>query len=279
MARTAAARGRSGARTLEVAGYSLRVRVEHAGAGRPLLLVNGIGATGDLFDTFRSHLGDRETVSFDAPGVDESSTPTYPPTMRRLAGVVAELVRAVGHEQVDVLGLSWGGALVQELARRHPDVVRRLVLAGTTPGWVSLPGRPAAISILASPMRYYSPGYLTRVAPTLYGGGIQHHPDLLGEHAAQRSAHPPTPYGYLCQLAALRRWSSLPWLHRLEMPTLVLAGDDDPIIPLANARLMASRLPHGELHVVRGGGHLFLFTHADRMAGVVREFLDSPQAP
>ncbi len=58
------------------------------------------------------------------------------------------------------------------------------------------------------------------------------------------------------------------------MPVLVLAGDDDPIIPLANARLMASRLPHGRLHVVRGGGHLFLFTHADAMAGVVRRFLD-----
>lgn len=271
--------GTAAPQQLDVGGFSLRVRVDHAGAGHPLLLVNGIGATGDLFDTFREHLADRETITFDAPGVGGSSTPHYPPTLRRLAGVVAELVRAVGHERVDVLGLSWGGALVQELARRHPDVVRRLVLAGTTPGWVSLPGRPAAISILASPMRYYSPGYLTRVAPTLYGGGIQDHPDLLGEHAAQRSAHPPTPYGYLCQIAALRRWSSLPWLHRLEMPTLVLAGDDDPIIPLANARLMAARLPHGRLHVVRGGGHLFLFTHADAMAGVVETFLDADQAP
>ncbi len=204
-----------------------------------------------------------------------STTPRYPPTLRRLAGTVAGLVRAVGHDRLDVLGLSWGGALAQELAHRHPDVVRRLVLAGTTPGWVSQPGRPAAISVLMSPMRYYSPAYLTRVAPTLYGGGIQYHPELLGEHAAQRSAAPPTPYGYVCQLAALRRWSSLPWLHRLPMPTLVLAGDDDPIIPLRNARVMAGLIPQGRLHVVRGGGHLFLFTHAAPMAGVVADFLDA----
>ncbi len=114
-ARTAGGAGTAG--TLRVGGFDLRVRVEHAGAGRPLLLVNGIGATGDLFDTFRGHLADRETISFDAPGVGGSSTPHYPPTLRRLAGVVAELVGAVGHERVDVLGLSWGGALVQELAR------------------------------------------------------------------------------------------------------------------------------------------------------------------
>lgn len=260
--------------TVHVGRQRLRVAVENRGAGRPLLLVNGIGATGDLFEPFRLHVQDRETIAFDAPGVGGSPAPAYPPTLRCLSGIVAGLIDELGHERVDVLGLSWGGALSQELAHRHPARVRRLVLAATTPGWVSLPGRPAALAILLSPARYYSPEYLRRVAPTLYGGAIAEHPDLLDRHAHLRATRPPTPRGYLYQLSALRRWSSLPWLHRLPQPTLVLAGDDDPIIPLANARAIADRIPDGRLHVVRGGGHLFLFTRAEELADVVRRFLD-----
>lgn len=261
-------------RAVHVGRRRFRVTVEQEGAGRPLLLVNGIGATADLFEPFRAHVADRETIAFDAPGVGGSPAPGYPLTLRRLAGLVADLVVELGHRQVDVLGLSWGGALAQELAHRHPGRVRRLVLSATTPGWVSLPGRPEAMAILLTPARYYSPQFLRRVAPVLYGGSIAQHPDLLDRHAYLRATHPPSPRGYLYQLSALRRWSSLPWLHRLEQPTLVLAADDDPIIPLANGRLMAGRIPRGRLHVVEGGGHLFLFTDAADMADVVRGFLD-----
>ena len=259
--------------TVRVGRQNLRVTVEHRGAGNPLLLVNGIGATGDLFRPFRRHFADRETISFDAPGVGGSPTPIVPPTLRQLAGTVSGLIDELGHERVDVLGLSWGGALVQELARRHPHSVRRLVLVATMPGWISLPGRPIAMSVLMSPLRYYSHEYLERVAPVLYGGGIRSNPKLLREHARIRAAQPPTQTGYYYQIAALRRWTSLPWLHRLPHRTLVLAGDDDPIIPLANARLMANRIPAGRLHVVEGGGHLFLFLRDEEMAGVVRDFL------
>ena len=260
---------------MRVGRQRLRVSIEQPGAGRPLLLVNGIGATGDLFRPFREHLTDRETIAFDAPGVGGSPSPVYPPTMRQLAGVVAGLIDELGHEHVDVLGLSWGGALAQELAHRHPDSVHRLVLAATMAGWTSVPGRPVAVSILMSPVRYYSPAYLERVAPTLYGGEIRQAPKLLREHARLRAAQPPTVLGYYNQIAALRRWTSLPWLHRLPHRTLVLAGDDDPIIPLANGRLLANRIPSGRLHVVEGGGHLFLFTRPAETAQLVREFLDT----
>ena len=71
-------------------------------------------------------------------------------------------------------------------------------------------------------------------------------------------------HGYLGQLYAVSGWSSLPWLHTLRQPTLVLAGDDDPIIPLVNARMMAWRIPDARLHVVQGGGHLFFLEQPRR---------------
>lgn len=261
--------------TVSVGMQRLRVTVENPGAGRPLLLINGIGATGDLFDPFRRHLQDRETIAFDAPGVGGSPTPWVPPTMRKLAAIVAGLVDELGHDQVDVLGLSWGGALAQELARRHPETVHRLILAATMPGVTSIPGRPAALAVLMSPARYYSPSYLKRIAPTLYGGAIRDHPELLDEHARQRAARPPTQVGYLYQLSAIQRWTSLPWLHTLPHRTLVLAGDQDPIVRLVNGRIMARRIPDGRLHVVEGGGHLFLFTRGAEMAALAADFLDT----
>ncbi len=252
----------------------LRVTVEHPGEGRPLLLINGIGATGDLFDPFRQHFADRETIAFDAPGVGGSPTPVMPYSMRKLAGTVAGLVDELGHDRVDVLGLSWGGALAQEFARRHPNMVRRLILTATMPGVTSVPGRPAAVATLMSPMRYYSPEYLKRIAPTLYGGAIRDNPELLDDHARQRAARPPSGLGYVYQLSAIQRWTSLPWLHRLTQRTLVLAGDDDPIVRLVNGRLLAGCIPDARLHIVKGGGHLFLFTRHQEMAEIVADFLD-----
>lgn len=262
--------------TISVRGQRIRVRVENEGAGSPFLLINGIGATGELFHPFRQYFGDRETITFDAPGVGASSTPTFPLTMSQLAAIVADTVRELGHDQVDVLGLSWGGALAMHLTWRYPALVRRLVLTATTPGWGALPGRPAAMAILASPARYRSPAYLRRVAPTLYGGGIVDRPDLLDEHAELRSRFAPTQRGYLYQMMAIQAWSALPFLWQIKNPALVLAGDDDPIIHNANGRLLASQLSNGHLHIVEGGGHLFLFVRAEESAEIVREFLDSP---
>ncbi len=261
-------------RTVNIGSQRLRVLVQRAGQGRPLLLINGIGATGELFEPLRRHLADRETIAFDAPGVGGSSTPAKPLSMRALARTVGGLVDRLGHDRVDVLGVSWGGALAQELARRRPDLVRRLVLCATMPGWGSIPGRPLALSILMSPLRYHSPEYLRRIAPVLYGGAIAEHPDLLDEHAHLRSTRPPTTLGYAYQLLAVQTWSSLPWLHTVKAPALVLAGDDDPIIPVANGRILAARLPDAELQVLPGAGHLFVFVKGEETAERIRVFLD-----
>ena len=75
------------------------------------------------------------------------------------------------------------------------------------------------------------------------------------------------------QLAAMYGWTSLPWLHRLPHETLVLAGDDDPLVPLANARLLAAAIPCARLHVIRGGGHLFLLDSAPQAGPLITRFL------
>src|SRR3954464_15720444 len=117
----------------------LRLRVGRHGSGPPLLLITGIGAHLDMWSPFARFAGERELITFDPPGAGLSQRPRRPLRMTGLAGVLTELLDALGLERVDVLGYSFGGGLAQELAHRAPERVRRLVLCATAPG---IGGRP-----------------------------------------------------------------------------------------------------------------------------------------
>lgn len=261
---------------IEVDGVSLRISI--FGRGRPLLLLNGIGAAFELLEPFRRAAGATETIAIDAPGTGGSAAMALPRPMRCFADLFARALDVLGYHEVDVLGVSWGGVLAQEFARRHLRRVRRLVLVATTPGVISVPGSPEALWALATPRRYYSSEYFWKVAPILYGGAARLDPGLLRRHGHLRFIRPPSVRGYLWQLLAPTGWSSLPFLRRIDCPALVLAADDDPIVPLANGRILARFLPQGRLHVVRDGGHLFLITHADEIAPLVERFLAGESA-
>jgi poly(3-hydroxyoctanoate) depolymerase len=240
----------------------------------PLLLCNGIGAPIELWAPFRDPLG-RPTIAFDAPGVGESSVPLIPPTMSGVARLALEIVDHLEVPAVDVLGVSWGGALAQEVAYRGGDRVRRLVLCATMAGGMPIPGDPRVIAILATPLRYWSPSYLDRVATRLYGPDVAGNPEMMAHQRRARFTRAPSGRGYVWQMLALRRFASVLWLHRLRQPTLVLTGESDPIVPVANGKLLTGRIPDARLEVVEGG-HLFLLTHPTEMAALINDFLDKP---
>ncbi|MGO9956753.1 MAG: alpha/beta fold hydrolase [Solirubrobacteraceae bacterium] len=257
-----------------VTAAGLRVRVGRHGTGDPLLLITGIGANLDMWAPFARLAGDRELVAFDPPGAGLSQRPRTPLRMSGLAGVVVDLLDRLELKRVDVLGYSFGGGLAQELARRAPERLRRLVLCATSPGLGGVPPRPLAALMLATPARYYHPRLLALSVPHIAGGRTAREPGVLADHAAERLLRPPGPIGYAFQLYATAGWTSLPWLHRVKTPTLVVAGEKDPSVPLRNARILAARLPDARLHVVKGGGHLFLLDEPENAAAPIRAFLD-----
>ena len=261
---------------IDVEGIRLRVSIQ--GRGRPLLLLNGIGAAFELLAPFRNALRAVETIAIDMPGTGGSQALAFPRRLSAFADLANRALDLLGYHEVDVLGISWGGALAQEFARRHLGRLRRLVLAATTPGVISVPGSPQAMWALMTPRRYYSPSYFEQIAPILYGGIARTNPELLREHGHLRFIRPPSLRGYFNQMFALWGWSSLPWLPRIDRPALVIGADDDPIAPLANSRMIARRLPKGRLHVVPDGGHLFIITHAAEVGPVVERFLDDGAA-
>jgi poly(3-hydroxyalkanoate) depolymerase len=255
----------------EVAGQTLRVGVRPGDKTRPpLLLFNGIGANIELVEPFLDALDGPEAIVFDVPGVGGSPAPRLPYRPSTLARLSVQLLDQLGNDQVDVLGVSWGGALAQQFAFAQRERCRRLVLAATSPGHLMVPGKPSVLLRMASPRRYKDPDYMQRIAGDIYGGAFRASPELARKHL--RHVRWASDYGYHLQLIAGLGWSSLPWLRLLSQPTLVMAGTDDPIVPVANGRILATLIPHARL-VTIDDGHLFLLTSAGKSAAIISEFL------
>jgi poly(3-hydroxyalkanoate) depolymerase len=260
-------------RSITVLGCALRVS-ERPGTGRPLVLCNGIGASLDLLQPFVDALDPEiPVVRFDVPGVGGSPLPKLPYNFATLAFVLGRLLDQLGYEDVDVLGISWGGGLAQQFAFQNPQRCHRLVLASTATGVLMVPAHPRVLRRMLTPRRYSDPQYAASIAASLYGGRMRDDPGLASSLLDGHSP-PPSKRGYLLQLAAAAGWTSLPFLPAIRQRTLLLAGDDDPIVPLMNAQIMRRLLPAAQLHVYPDG-HLGLIARADALAPIVAGFLRS----
>jgi poly(3-hydroxyalkanoate) depolymerase len=259
---------------VEVDGLKLRYAIRPGRGGTPLLIFNGIGANLEVVLPFIDAMRGREILIFDMPGTGGSPHSWMPRRFSGLARIAARFLDRLGYPRVDVAGVSWGGALAQQFARQHRRYCRRLVLAATSAGAVMVPAKLSVLAKLATPQRYLSAEYMRRAAPEIYGGELREQPELIREHSARIMA--PTTQGYLYQLLAGLGWTSLWWLHRLRQPTLILAGSDDRLVPAINARLLALLIPNNRLHIIPGGGHLFMLHRLETVVPLITEFLDSP---
>lgn len=264
---------------VNVLGQDLRVRVRpgagHRG-GVPVLLCCGIGVGFDVLQPFVDALDPLiEVVRFDVPGVGGSPAGPVPYGFHGNAAIAVRLMHRLGYSHADVLGLSWGGGLAQQMAFQSPRFVRKLILVSTGTGSVMVPGRLGVLSRLVTPRRFNDPLYAASVVGELYGGSARLNPDrvlrILGD-----DMRPASRRGYVHQLLAGLGWVSLPWLPLIRQPTLILAGDDDPVVPTVNARIMRRLIPHAKLHIYRGG-HVTLVTEPEQIAPLVAGFLNNRQ--
>ncbi len=259
---------------VDVDGVRLRYAVRGGSGGTPLLIFNGIGANLEVVLPFIDAMHGREILIFDMPGTGGSPHSWLPRRFGGLARLTARFLDRLGYPQVDVAGVSWGGALAQQFARQFPRRCRRLVLCATSAGAVMVPAKLSVLAKLITPRRYLSRDYMHRAAPEIYGGEIREQPELIRDHSGR--IVPPTTQGYLYQLLAGLGWTSLWWLHRLRQPTLILAGSDDRLVPPINARLLGLLIPNNRLHIIPGGGHLFMLHRLDVVVPLITEFLDRP---
>jgi len=262
-----------------VAGRRLRVGQWHTDAAaqpenaesdsppRPLVIFSGIGMNMEMLEPIVQRLPARRIISFDMPGIGQSPDPIFPYTIPQIALTLAALLDRLGIEAVDLLGMSWGGAVVQQFAFQHRARTGKLVLAATSAGGTMIPGNPSMISKMLDPMEYSVEKSLRRNLAMFYNGGG-------AQQVSLNAATAPSPLGWSYQLAAFASWSSAPFLPMLGMPVLIMADEDDQLIPPANAHLLHNAIPGSRLEMSEGGGHLFMLSHPESFAARLNEFLD-----
>jgi len=242
------------------------------GKRTPLLFFNGIGANLEIAQAFADTFTGRDIITFDMPGVGGSPDPTFPYRPWWVAKAAKQILLENRYTKVDVLGVSWGGGPAQQFAWQYSKMVRKLVLCATTTGVTMIPGNPKALSKMASPKRYIDKDFLAKNFETLYGDAAE---DGVNDFAMNMV--PPSVKGYLYQLGAMMGWSSLPFIRRIKAKALVIMGDADHIVPVANGHILNYALKRSRLKIIKGAGHLFLLTRRAETIAIIRDFFGEPE--
>src|SRR5947209_2633222 len=223
------------------------------GDGPPVLLIMGLGLSGGAWwRTVPVLARDFRVITFDNRGVGRSKSSTYAFTIEAMADDAVSVLDAAGVQSAHVYGISLGGMVAQQVALRHPERIRSLVLGATHPGG------PRAVAPDSEVMAFFRrrpdlPQEEAAWASVPYNYGPvcrREHGARIAEDIAQRLAHPFPADAYRAQLYAATLHNCAGRLSRIAVPTMIVHGRHDRLIPVENAELMSSRLPHAQLEIL-----------------------------
>lgn len=247
---------------------------EH-GEGEPLLLIMGLGSISDLWHRLLPVLSARyRTILFDNRGVGRSDAPPGPYSIAAMASDAAAVLDAAGVDRAHVLGFSMGGFIAQEFALNYPERVRSLILAATACG--GREGVRAATEVLtaleAKGVRTPEEAFWM-VAPYNYYPSTPR--TLIEEDLAVTLRSPIKRQSYMAQLQAIVSWAgSHSRLSSLDVPTLIIHGESDELIPTENGRILARVIPNARLVMLHGAGHRFMTDKHEAASEAILSFLD-----
>ncbi len=260
----------------------LKFYYERAGSGRPLVMIMGLGAHADWWEPEAKEALARDfrILVFDNRDAGRSSQAAGPYTIRDLADDTVALMDHVGIGRAHVVGASMGGMVAQEVALGYPERVDHLILACTTPGQGGVPPMPQAMAGLTADRSTLTPQQMVELLlAVLYSPGwVARNKDRLPGVMARLGSYPISPAGYMRQLMAIGQFDTLARLGEIKAPTLVLHGTADPLVPVENARILASRIPGARLELFEGSAHGFLSEQPERFMELVRGFLPAKTA-
>ena len=247
-----------------------------SGAGHPLVMIQGLTANMDWWDPwFIDRLSQRyRVVTFDNRGAGRTEGPEGDFSVAQFADDTALLMDALGIEQAFVLGYSMGGMIAQELALRHPDKVEKLVLCATNCGPSGSVN--ASREILARLVdRSGTPEELVDRFVTLMfdRGFLAENTDMLDEFKRRCVIAPTSDHDAARQMMATITFDTFDRLGDIGVPTQVICGEEDILIPAENSRIIAGAVPGALLTEYPGAGHGFLFQCRDEFVADVLEFL------
>ena len=245
-----------------------------SGAGEPLLLIQGMSGTHLAWgEPFAADLArDFDIVAYDHRGIGRSDRVDELFSIVELAEDALGLLDALGWERAHVLGISMGGMVAQELALRHPERIRTLTLGCTYCGGPdSVPAPPATLERLGTGMMSGDRELAIRTAFEVNVSAAFAAQDGAYDvfRAMAKSLPAPVPV-IMLQLQAIAAHDTSARLPSLTLPTLVIHGDEDQMLPVQNGRQIAALIPGAQLEILHGVGHMFWWEQPARAAELVR---------
>jgi pimeloyl-ACP methyl ester carboxylesterase len=256
----------------------VRLAYEVRGDGEPLVFIHGLGydrfGWGPLPDLLAK---DFRVVVFDNRGVGDSDVPEGPYAVSQMAADVTAVLDAAGLKKANVFGVSLGGYIAQELALTYPKRVRKLVLGSTAPGGPRSHPMPAPglEAFGRFPTMEREAGLRLMVENSLGGHAVRERPELVAEIYAYRLERGPTLAGWQAQAYAGATFDAYDRVGEIDAPTLVLQGSADNVVDPRNAELLVELIPDARLELIPDRGHLLVWEEGDRLASIVKEFLES----
>jgi pimeloyl-ACP methyl ester carboxylesterase len=235
----------------------VKIYWEEEGDGDPLLLIMGLGYTHDMWYRTVPAVSQRyRTISFDNRGVGRSDAPPGPYAIATMAADAAAVMDAAGVERAHVFGISMGGMIAQEFALQYPDRVRSLILGCTSHGGPEAIAADAeVISTLMARGTMSAEDGVRAMIPFIYD------PSTLRERIEDdleiRRRTFPTAESYFAQVRGIQAFDSLSRLSQLKIPTLVIHGESDRLIPPENGRRLARLIDGAKSVMIPGASHIF----------------------
>jgi pimeloyl-ACP methyl ester carboxylesterase len=259
---------------------SIDIYYEIHGSGDPLLLINGLGYDLWMWHKMVPGLAKHfRVITFDNRGVGQTDKPEGPYTAQMLADDAAELLKALDISRTAVLGHSMGGFVAQALTLSRPDLVSQLILSATNFGGPNhIPVTQEALAVLtdmeADPVERLRRGIVVSTAP----GFAEASADFVQEWLDYRAKHPIQPAPYQAQIAvgmALMSQEACfePRLKNVQVPTLILFGEHDKVVPPGNAELLAREIPNSTIRILPNAGHFYPFDATDAAVAAIVELL------
>jgi pimeloyl-ACP methyl ester carboxylesterase len=254
----------------------VKIYWEEHGAGDPLLLIMGLGATLEWWNRLVPLLSTRyRTIVYDNRGVGRSDIPPGPYPIPLMAGDAAAVLDAAGIESAHVFGASMGGMIAQELALSHPSRVRSLILGCTACGGSqAVPASKPVRDALGARSTMTREEAMWVMAPYIFDEATPR--ERVAEDIAVRLTAKVTNDGYFAQLGGIRVWGgTYDRLGGLKMPTLVIHGETDQLVPAENGRIIAGAIPGSRLVMIPRASHIFFTDQFEATSGALLSFLES----
>ena len=264
--------------------YWEEAQSDHVGAAssaisvkQPLLLIMGLGATLEWWFRLVPVLAPRyRTILYDNRGVGRSDVPAGPYSIPAMADDAVAVMDAAGIASAHVFGASMGGMIAQELALNHPSRVRSLILGCTACGGrQSVPASKAVVAALGARSTMTREEAMWMMAPYIFDAGTPR--ERVAEDIAVRLGARVTNDGYFAQLQGIRAWSgTYDRLAGIAMPTLVIHGETDQLVPAENGRIIAAAIPRSHLVMIPHASHIFFTDQFETSSDALLAFLEAP---